>query len=211
MTTFPGANTNPADFVTRCPSCPLWPCRRFRARPSARGRLPSATDPWPADIRVAPRWLASTRVVRVPRHRRAHRGVPHRRDPHPQALRRHRLGRGRALPGAGPVAPPARAAPACRALGPRKRRAGRRPMRRASVHPLPARQARQCRRATPPCRPRRQRWRRQRRRRRTRTGAAAQTNPPRPGRHRTAPYVAANRVRHPDALRFPAPGSRIPW
>ena len=49
MTTFPGANMNLADLVTRGPSCPLWPCRRFRVRSSVRGRLPSATGPWPAD------------------------------------------------------------------------------------------------------------------------------------------------------------------
>ena len=37
------------EIVTRCPSCPLWPCRPFRVRSSARGRLPSATGLWPAD------------------------------------------------------------------------------------------------------------------------------------------------------------------
>ena len=34
-----------ADLVTRRPSCPPWPCRRFRVRRPARGRWPSATGP----------------------------------------------------------------------------------------------------------------------------------------------------------------------
>ena len=49
MTTFPGANTGLADRITRCPSCPPWPCRRFRVKSPARGRFPSATGPWSGD------------------------------------------------------------------------------------------------------------------------------------------------------------------
>ena len=49
MTTFPNADMNLTDLVTRCPSCPPWPCRRFRVRSSSRGRFPLATGPWSAD------------------------------------------------------------------------------------------------------------------------------------------------------------------
>ena len=49
MTTFPGANTSLADRITRCPSFPPWPCRRFRVKSPARGRLPSATGPRSGD------------------------------------------------------------------------------------------------------------------------------------------------------------------
>ncbi len=91
---------------------------------------------------------------------RAQGSLPDHRKAQAAALRRHRVGRGRALPGAGAVAPLDRALDPLRALGPGQRRSGRRPHRRAALHPLPARQARQCRRGAASPRSRRRGQRR---------------------------------------------------
>ncbi len=91
---------------------------------------------------------------------------------------------GHPLPGATAVAPPEDAlGPLC-ALGPQRRRSGGRPKRRAAVHAVPPRQARQRRWRPPSCETRQRPWRRQRGRRRT--SAAAQGRARRPGRNRPA-------------------------
>ena len=59
MTTFPGANTNLADLVTRCP---LWPCKRFRVIPQFAGdgrRRQAHGQPMLDGFHVDPGWAAA--------------------------------------------------------------------------------------------------------------------------------------------------------